>query len=176
MTTFPIFDQSQIDIVLNYPKSVPAFDLKGYSTLAVGVEAHDGDTCKIVFAMPDNPSVFYKWTVRMMGYDAPELKGTTKESAIIVRDILISKVVNKCVYVMCLGPDKYGRLLANIYSVDSSGRVDPESINDYILRTTANLGTYAYSGGTKKTPPPKLKLDNKIDSKSTQINSTQLLN
>lgn len=141
----------ELNRLRNCPRDSAVFDLKGYKTFGFCVDVHDGDTCKVVFANPDNSEVFYKWTIRMMGYDAPELKGETKASAIVVRDLLKGKVLDKCVYVECLGLDKYGRLLANLYEVDqTTGNVDTsKSVNDAVLEETASVGTYAYFGGTK---------------------------
>jgi hypothetical protein len=142
-----------LQAIANCRRDSPVFDLKGHTAVGLGVDVHDGDTCKVVFPNPDNSAVFYKWTIRMMGYDAPELKGETKEAAIVVRDLLKSKVLDRPVYVECLGLDKYGRLLANLYEIDqTTGKVAAtESINAFILRETANVGTYAYFGGTKQT-------------------------
>lgn len=128
---------------------VKPFSLDGYSTLGKCVEVYDGDTCKVIFASPDNVNVYHRWTIRMLGYDTPEMKGEHRDLGVKARDALREKILNKIVYVVCGGSDKYGRILATIYQVDSNSlEISSESVNDFILHNT--VGTYAYDGGKKQ--------------------------
>lgn len=147
-----IISKEQLENVINCPKDSVPFDLNGYNTIGYCIDVYDGDTCKVIFTNPDNNTSFYKWTIRMMGYDAPELRGDTKPNGIIVRDLLRDKILNKCVFINCLGFDKYGRLLANLYEIDVNECIVKQdtSINEFILKQTAEYGTYPYFGGTKQ--------------------------
>ena len=78
----------------------------------------------------------------MSGYDSPELRTKDEEekkAAIIARDVLKNKILNKIVDIHCGKFDKYGRLLGNIY-------YNKTNINEWMI--TNNYG-YIYNGGTK---------------------------
>jgi hypothetical protein len=65
-----------------------------------------------------NGNECYKWVIRMMGIDTPEMKTKNtyeKQLAIKARDFLRELILDKFIIIECLDFDKYGRLLANIY-------------------------------------------------------------
>jgi micrococcal nuclease len=108
------------------------------------ISVYDGDTITVILPFERN---FYKSKIRVLGVDTPEIKTTNpdeKAAAIAARDWLRDQVLNKHVWLHCKGPDKYGRLLANLYHTKDIQTT--ESINDMLIR----LG-YAqrYDGGTK---------------------------
>jgi endonuclease YncB( thermonuclease family) len=138
---------ANLDKLMSCCKKTPKFNLENCLKICKIVDVYDGDTVRGVF---EHNGVYNKWTIRMYGYDSPEMRPSRKlenrleikKNAIISRDFLKTLVLDKIVGLECLSFDKYGRVLANIY-IDS---ID-ESINDYMI--TNGYG-YAYFGGTKK--------------------------
>ena len=136
--------------LLKCDKNVCSFNLEGQVKICKVVDVYDGDTCKVVF---ETFGELYRWTIRMNGYDCPEMRPSKKlenrdeikKNAIISRDFLKSKVMNEnqLVYIKCGDFDKYGRLLGTIYINEN----DDKSINDLMIE---NKHGYEYHGGTKK--------------------------
>lgn len=107
--------------------TVPEFEFNNAITKIVKViDVYDGDT--ITVAMCIHPSdcvteLVYKFKVRMYGYNTEELRQPKnepdreekKEWAIYQRDWVKGHLLNKIVYMECLGNDKYGRLLGKIF-------------------------------------------------------------
>ena len=132
----------------SFDKKTPQFTLKDTFKVCKIVDVYDGDTIRGVF---ENNGMYNKWTIRMYGYDSPEIrpsrklenreeiKAKAKES----RDYLKTKILDKTVLLHCLDFDKYGRVLGNIYSEELGN----QSVNDHMVEM--NYG-YAYFGGTKK--------------------------
>lgn len=119
--------------------NTPRFSFNGKTCKAKCVKVYDGDTITVVFSVY---GTFYKFNVRMNGYDSPELKSKDpieKKWAIRSRDLLASLILERVVTLECLGNDKYGRLLANI-------KYDGILINNYMV---TNGFCRKYEGGTK---------------------------
>ena len=119
------------------------FSLNGYKTFAKCVHAYDGDTIHVVFKMP-NSNDCYKWVVRMMGIDTPEIKTKNtyeKQLAIKARDFLRELILDKIIIVECLDFDKYGRLLGNLYIEGNEKSISTMMIEKGYAK--------AYDGGTK---------------------------
>ena len=120
------------------------FSLNGYKTYAKCVYVYDGDTVHVVFKMP-NSSECFKWVIRMMGIDTPEMKTKNlpeKAKAVQSRDFLKGKILDKVVILDCLEFDKYGRLLGNIFLEG-----EEQSLSQQMI---ANGHAKAYDGGTKE--------------------------
>jgi endonuclease YncB( thermonuclease family) len=120
------------------------FSLNGYKTYAKCVYVYDGDTIHVVFKMP-NSSECFKWVIRMMGIDTPEMKTKNtveKAKAVQSRDFLKGKILDKVVILDCLEFDKYGRLLGNIFLEG-----EEQSLSQQMI---ANGHAKAYDGGTKE--------------------------
>ena len=139
---------TDLDKLSEYDKKTPKFTLKNAFKICKIVDVYDGDTVRGVF---EHNGQYNKWTIRMYGYDSPEMRPSKKlenrdkikEEAKKSRDYLRSKILDKTIYLHCLDFDKYGRVLANIY-LDELGE---KSLNDHMVEM--NYG-YAYFGGTKK--------------------------
>ena len=119
------------------------FSLNGYKTFAKCVHAYDGDTIHVVFKMP-NSNDCYKWVVRMMGIDTPEIKTKNtyeKQLAVKARDFLRDLILDKIVVIECLDFDKYGRLLGNLYIEGNEMSISNMMIEKGFAK--------AYDGGTK---------------------------
>ena len=125
------------------------FSLEGQYKLCKVVDIYDGDTIKVVF---DLNGSFYRWNVRMLGYNSPEMRvsvnnparDTIKQLAIDSRDFLKSIIQNndQLVYIKCSGFDKYGRLLGTIYV----NQDDNVSVNQLMIDNHKGV---PYDGGKK---------------------------
>ena len=141
-------ETTDLEKLSEFDKKTPKFTLKNAFKICKIVDVYDGDTVRGVF---ENNGQYNKWTIRMYGYDSPEMRPSRKlenrdeikAKAIISRDYLRSKILNKTIFLHCLDFDKYGRVLANIY-IEELGE---KSLNDHMVEM--NYG-YAYFGGTKK--------------------------
>lgn len=109
------------------------------------IKVYDGDTITIASVLPNTTSPIYRFSVRLNGIDAPEIKGKTpeeKELAICVRDALSEKIYGKIVELRNVGNEKYGRILADVYLED-------EHINQWLIDSNYAV---PYDGGTKSRP------------------------
>ena len=131
-----------------HDKKTPKFSLENHTKLAKVVDIYDGDSCRVVF---EHNRTINMWNIRMYGYDSPEMRPSlslenrddVKQKARESRDYLKGLILNKTIYLHCLDFDKYGRVLANIYT----DGINNKSVNDHMVDN--NYG-YAYFGGTKK--------------------------
>lgn len=129
------------------------------------VDVYDGDTVKVVLPFGGK---LHKFNVRLAGIDTAEMRSkdaAVKERAVRARDRLLQhatglealpklstkKDINKLlddhvtmVWVECLGWDKYGRLLANLFSAPGATRSFAQQLLDEKL-------AYEYFGETKLT-------------------------
>lgn len=109
------------------------------------IKVYDGDTITIASKLPFDKSPLYRFSVRLNGIDAPEIKSTSedeKTAAIEVRNILTERLLNKTVFLKNIQHEKYGRILADVY-------LDDVCINDWLLQERLAV---KYDGGTKQTP------------------------
>jgi endonuclease YncB( thermonuclease family) len=109
------------------------------------IKVYDGDTITIAAKLPNTLGPIYRFSVRLLGIDSPEIKGKTfkeKELAIISRNILSQLIIGKIVYLRNVSMEKYGRILADVYLGDLH-------INDWMLK---NGYAIPYDGGTKHRP------------------------
>ena len=141
-------------------KNTPYFcDIKG-NFLGKCVSVYDGDTVNIVFnPFGINTNQIYRFRTRLLGIDTPEIKTKNlkeKEKALVVRQYLRDLILDKLVYIKCEGFDKYGRLLAYIYTkpyniLDSSSNYPHNdmlnSVNQILIDKEY---AYSYDGGKKK--------------------------
>lgn len=79
---------------------------------------HDTDTISILFKYKDE---IIKYNIRIDGVDAPELNSSViyeKELCIKGTEYLKKLILNKIIKLKIKKTDKYGRLLADIYTLD----------------------------------------------------------
>lgn len=103
------------------------------------IKVYDGDTITIISKYHDK---VYKFHIRLRDIDTPELKSKSayeKKCATYVRDKLHELIFDKIVEIKNIGPEKFGRLLADIYLGDIN-------ISKWLLDN--GLG-YKYDGKTK---------------------------
>lgn len=108
------------------------------------IKVYDGDSVTIA-AKPYENYPIYRFSVRLSGIDTPELRTRNeneKKHAIIARDALAEKILNKIVTLKNVESEKYGRVLADIYLGD-------ENICDWMV--TSNYAVQ-YGGKTKVKP------------------------
>lgn len=142
-------------------KDVPLFSFDGLKTYGKVVHAIDGDTIHVIMLYNNNP---IKLDCRLFNIDTPEMTKTPEiakrarnrllqlctDCTIDLNDMCDKKTINKyiennkkIITIDCLGEDKYGRELVNIYS--DNGEL---SVNDILI----NEGyAHKYTGGKKET-------------------------
>lgn len=106
------------------------------------VKVYDGDSITVASKIFDSKKI-YRFSVRLKGIDAPEIRGKTQEeknAAIISRNALREKVMGEIVLLEDVKKEKYGRLLANIYCNNTN-------VNEWML---INNFAIPYDGGKKK--------------------------
>lgn len=105
------------------------------------VKVYDGDTITVASKIFGSKNI-YRFSVRLNGIDAPEIKGKTQEeknAAIVSRDALSKIILGEIVYLKDVKTEKYGRLLATVY-------FNNMNVNEWLL-----INNYAikYDGGKK---------------------------
>jgi len=145
---FSMLNQNDRDILNRFTSKTTKFSLSGYKTFAKCVHVYDGDTCHIVFKMP-NSNEYYKWIIRIIGIDTPELKSKNaneKKAAIEARDFIRNLILDKIIMVECLDFDKYGRLLGELYIDDNTSLTSLYPLSKLMIEKGY---AKAYDGGTK---------------------------
>jgi endonuclease YncB( thermonuclease family) len=160
--------QHQRDDFAKYDIKTPEFTLNGTCTNGRLVDIIDGDSLSIILPVFDN---YYRYSVRINGIDTCELKSKNQENktlALQARSCLLKLVTGKdhpttlsrqeikqilnenvfVVYLKCLDFDKYGRLLAEIYTTGSE-----VCFSQHLLH---NKLAYKYTGQTKLTETQQL--------------------
>jgi len=108
------------------------------------IKVYDGDTITVASKLPMRNSPIYRFSVRLAGIDAPEMRGKSnqeKNAAIMAQKALESIVLYKTVRLENHATEKYGRILADVY-------LDDLWLNKWLLD---NDYAVPYSGGTKPT-------------------------
>ena len=116
----------------------------------VCIKVYDGDTITVATRLPFVDSPLYRFSVRLNGIDTPEIKGkdeNEKKIAVMARDSLSSRILNKEVILKNVALEKYGRLLADVYC-------DGTHFNQWMIDQRFAV---EYSGGTKRSPPDWVK-------------------
>jgi micrococcal nuclease len=111
------------------------------------IKVYDGDTITIAAKLPYDDSPLYRFQVRLMGIDSPEIKGKSEEekaAAQISQKALETLILHKIVFLEDNAQEKYGRILANVYVTIDNKRI---WINEWLLK---NRYAIPYDGKTKK--------------------------
>lgn len=159
-----IFDTDPNTVIS--PAEIPLkFSLDGIKMQCKVIDVYDGDTCTITVKLKENPTVltessYTTFTVRMYGYDSPEMKQPkalnertrikNKTAAHAARDRLISLVLDKQCTILCGKFDKYGRLLGTLFvkePIVPRGAEILVNVNEIMLNEGFGV---PYFGGTKK--------------------------
>jgi endonuclease YncB( thermonuclease family) len=113
-------------------------------TSGIVIKVYDGDTITIASTLP-NQTTLYRFSVRLLGIDCPEIKGKTtteKELAIRARTALHELIYGRFITLKDVSTEKYGRILANVY-------LDSLCVNQWMLDHGYAV---PYDGGTKQRP------------------------
>jgi len=147
-----------------YSIDTKKFSLDGLCTQGRIVDIIDGDSLSIILNIFNN---YYKFNVRINGIDTCELKSKNElnkqlahkartsllklitgfEDTAILSKKEVQNILDKEIYIVyleCLNFDKYGRLLANVYTTISGNK--NELLSEYLLK---NKLAYVYTGETK---------------------------
>lgn len=111
------------------------------------IKVYDGDTITVATAFYWEPLKAYRFSVRILGIDTPEKKTKNKDEKYvseIAQKFVADKLLHKFVSLRDVSTDKYGRLLANVYSTDTGKSIGKELIDKKLA--------VEYDGGTKKPP------------------------
>lgn len=109
------------------------------------IKVYDGDTITIASKLPYDNSPVYRFSVRLLGIDSPEMKSKTsteKQLALTSRDALTGLIMDKIIHLKNISTEKYGRVLADVY-------LDDLHINQWMID---NHYAITYDGGTKHRP------------------------
>jgi endonuclease YncB( thermonuclease family) len=139
--------KEQYDTLCISDCKVEKFSLTGRTILGKVISVYDGDTCKVNLFL--SPNSLKQFTIRMNGYDSPELKtknSTEKKCGLISKNTLNKLLEDHIVKLECLEHDKYGRILANLFVKLGDG--SELNVNKYMID---NRFGHSYDGGTKKT-------------------------
>ena len=140
--------QKQIDAKYDYLKDVEYKDTVGFvPPILVGkvIKVYDGDTITIASKLSNKDKIIYRFSVRLNGIDAAEIKGKTaneKRLAIEARDRLHELIYGKMIHLKNISTEKYGRILADVY-------LDELHVNKWMLDNSLAV---EYDGGTKHRP------------------------
>jgi endonuclease YncB( thermonuclease family) len=111
----------------------------------VVIKVYDGDTITIATKLHYPDYTMYRFSVRLSGIDSPEIKSKSlneKRLAVLSKHALTEQIIGKTVELKNVSMEKYGRLLADVYSNDIH-------INKWMLEKGFAV---PYSGQTKKRP------------------------
>ena len=126
-----IITEQQYNEFSNINKNnIKKFSLEDKIFIGKVVEVYDGDTCKIAIYFKNE---FMKFTMRMLGYDTPELRTKNeieKKFGYISKEMLERLILNKIVKVFCHKFDKYGRILCSIIVINMDNK-EEINVNDY---------------------------------------------
>jgi endonuclease YncB( thermonuclease family) len=117
------------------------------------IKVYDGDTITIAAKLPFSDSPLYRFQVRLLDIDSPEMKGKSKEekeAAHEAQKALETLILQKIVYLKDKGNEKYGRILANVYVDDPYPEKTPAKqihLNKWMLD---NGYAVPYDGKTKQ--------------------------
>jgi micrococcal nuclease len=118
-----------------------------YTYYADVLEVYDGDTLTVTIDLGFSLTV--KTKVRLMGIDTAEMKSEdpeVKKLAIASRDFIRSQALDKKVLLKSHKPDKYGRALADIWTLDAQWQPAPKTLSEMMIEQGF---AKAYDGGTK---------------------------
>jgi endonuclease YncB( thermonuclease family) len=115
------------------------------------IKVYDSDTITIATQVPYNPilpesKIFYRFSIRLKGIDAPEIRTSNEDEkyvATLAQKELEKFILNKYVKLKNTSNDKYGRILADVYTEDDI------FINKWILDNRFGV---EYNGLNKNSP------------------------
>lgn len=143
-----------MDISKNYKKDgndIQLADTNEFTMPVKGgrvIKVYDADTITIAAKLPlKEESPLYRFSVRLLGIDAPEMKGVgvsseEKAAAKLAQEFVAELVMNKYVTLKNIQNEKYGRVLADVYIGDVH-------LNNLLLKERYAV---PYGGASKEKP------------------------
>jgi len=115
------------------------------------IKVYDCDTITIATKFPylttlNESKIMYRFHVRLLGIDTPEMKTKNEDEksiAHLAQKSLSDLILNKNVSLKNTSLDKYGRILANVYTENGT------ELSKWAIEKRFAV---AYDGGTKKSP------------------------
>ena len=115
------------------------------------IKVYDCDTITIATKFPylttlHESNIMYRFHIRLLGIDTPEMKTKDEDEkaiAYLAQKTLSELILNKNVSLKNTSIDKYGRILANVYTDDGI------ELSKWAIE---NRFAVFYDGGTKKSP------------------------
>ncbi len=115
------------------------------------IKVYDCDTITIATKIPyriDLPesNIMYRFHIRLNGIDTPEMKSSCEDEksiACLAQKTLSELIMNKNVILKNTSMDKYGRILADVYTENGT------NLNMWAIE---NRFAIYYDGGTKNSP------------------------
>ena len=114
-------------------------------TGGIVIKDYDGDTITIASTLPYKNSEMYRFSIRLSGIDAAEIKSKNEDEQLVAkeaRDCLSNLILHKYVSIKNLNIEKYGRILADVYFKDVH-------VNEWMVSQRFAVD---YDGGTKNSP------------------------
>lgn len=96
------------------------FGLKGHTLLCKCVDVYDGDTITVAVPIADEHRLF---KVRLYGINTPEIRNKDLEQkrlGILAGNYVRDTILGKMVIVVCYKTGSFGRVLGDVYTVNSS--------------------------------------------------------
>lgn len=124
-----------------------AFNYDGKSYMVKVVKVYDADTLTVAFS-PSQGLGIYRYQVRLLGYDSPEMKSKNpleKKWAYNLQKYANCLVGNTICRLECEKMDKYGRILGRLIIVPKDGG-DEKCLNDHMLASGV-CKPYGVDGG-----------------------------
>jgi endonuclease YncB( thermonuclease family) len=115
------------------------------------IKVYDCDTITIATNFPylkslHESNIMYRFHVRLLGIDTPEMKTKNEDEksiAHLAQKSLSDLILNKNVSLTNISLDKYGRILANVYTENGI------ELSNWAM---SHRFAVSYDGGTKKSP------------------------
>jgi endonuclease YncB( thermonuclease family) len=115
------------------------------------IKVYDCDTITIATKFPylttlNESNIMYRFHVRLLGIDTPEMKTKNEDEksiAHLAQKSLSDLILNQKVTLKNTSLDKYGRILANVYTENGV------ELSSWAISSRFAI---AYDGGTKKPP------------------------
>jgi len=109
------------------------------------IKCYDGDTITIATYLPIPNSPLFKFSVRLLGIDCPEIRGkneSEKKCALLAKKFIEDKLLGNIVTLENVALEKYGRILADVI-------FDGASLSNLLV---TNKLAVRYDGGRKEVP------------------------
>lgn len=122
-------------------KTTDAFNYCGKTYAVKILKVYDGDTVTVAFSPFQNR--YYKYQVRVLGYDSPEMKSKNeieKRWAKNLQKYLNALIGNTICIMKCEKMDKYGRILGSLRTSDGKNITE-------VLLATGVCKPYGVDGG-----------------------------